>query len=322
MRTVEHRLILKSAEDVGVHAPPEPLGRILQSIVPLTRQAVRMAFERRSHFSGHLPSWLLRASNLSFEGISGARETILHFQAPLLGEAASHLYQQIEIEYPDDPFGRPLPEKTGLDLLTAVVADVAGMNANSARYDQSLLNRLHRLGRVLNASGTYQEMVFTGQREESHKARLNPETLAYAEQLKAETPSPEPVRLVGRLDMIRDSTQSFAIQLDDGQEVPGALLHGEMASLRDLFRRRILVVGLAIFRPSGRLLRVDADAIRSAEGEASYWSRMPVPRGMRRSLRTDLCVPQGATSGATALYGNWPGDESEEELLQALRAMD
>ncbi|WP_158542784.1 hypothetical protein [Lujinxingia litoralis] len=33
-------------------------------------------------------------------------------------------------------------------------------------------------------------------------------------------------------------------------------------------------------------------------------------------------VPQDASSGVTAFFGTWPGDESEEELLEAPQAIE
>ena len=75
--------------------------------------------------------------------------------------------------------------------------------------------------------------------------------------------------------------------------------------------------GVAKFRPSGTLLRVDADRIEAASGAASLWSRLPTP--LLRDLDTrKLTVPQGPRSGVAAVWGQWPGDESDEEFLDAL----
>ena len=128
------------------------------------------------------------------------------------------------------------------------------------------------------------------------------------------------VRVVGTLDMIRASTEAFAIKLDDGQEVRGVIAGGEIVGLAKLLQKQVLVLGKAVYRPSGALLRVDAEDISPANGEASFWSRMPQPN--RRTLdRTGLRRPQGPKSGLGAILGKWPGDEPDDVVEEALRQL-
>jgi hypothetical protein len=113
--------------------------------------------------------------------------------------------------------------------------------------------------------------------------------------------------------MVRASTQSFALRLDDGQEVRGVLLSGSVVSAATYLNQRVLVLGRAVYRASGRLLRIDAEDISGAGGDSSLWSRIPAPR-KRRLDRSSLHVPQGPRSGVSAILGTWPGDETDEEI--------
>ncbi len=120
--------------------------------------------------------------------------------------------------------------------------------------------------------------------------------------------------------MVRASTQSFALHLDDGQEVRGVLVSGSVVDAAAHLNRRVLVLGRAIYRASGRLLRVDADEITTAEDESSFWSRVPLPR--RRTLDlSEYRKPQGPKSGMSAILGRWPGDETDEEIREALERL-
>ena len=75
-------------------------------------------------------------------------------------------------------------------------------------------------------------MEFTGKRYTvSRPAVITPAVVESARRLSHDTPQPQQTRLVGKLDMIRDSTNSFAIKLKDGQEVRGVLTDGEIAKV-------------------------------------------------------------------------------------------
>ncbi len=89
--------------------------------------------------------------------------------------------------------------------------------------------------------------------------------------------------------MVRHSTRSFGLILDGGEEIRGILIEGTSEVLRGYFGKDITVLGKAIYRPSGTLLRVDASEI------------LPVVEG-----------------GVASFFGSWPGEETDRELLQAL----
>jgi hypothetical protein len=87
--------------------------------------------------------------------------------------------------------------------------------------------------------------------------------------------------------------------------------------LAHLFGQRVTVAGTAFFRPSGSLLRIEADSIELAGAEAAVWARVPAPL-FHGVDAPSLRQPQGIRSGVNAI-GGWPADETEEELASALR---
>src|SRR5262245_18921539 len=94
---------------------------------------------------------------------------------------------------------------------------------------------------------------------EDRPAVVTAGTIAAAHKLDLELPPPQRVRVVGRLDMIWQSRQSFVLTLDDGQEIRGVLVEGDVSSITGLFNQRVVVHGRAVYRPSGQLLRLDAE---------------------------------------------------------------
>lgn len=79
----------------------------------------------------------------------------------------------------------------------------------------------------------------------------------------------------------------------------------------------MLLLGRAVYRTSGSLLRVDAQAVESAEGQASLFSRVPPPRLEK------VTVPRAAGRGQgwqafSSYFGKWPGTETDEEWAAIL----
>ena len=231
---------------------------------------------------------------------------ILHFEAPRLGESAHEMYRQQE-SWPS----RPPAEDTGLDLLCDILGDVSAHKADSDRFDSPLLKRISSLGGAFDRD--YQRAVFVGDRStEEHPAVLDEVTIANAQQLTRETPRPQRLRVVGILDMIRMSSQGFELLLDDGKRARGVLVEGDMAAIEPLSGHRVLVQGFAIYGPSGRLLRIDANRIEPGDGLPGFWSHIPPPRARKPDTREPL-KPQSPGSGVAAFFGNWSGDEPDAE---------
>ena len=312
MTSLQTTITLKSTKAYGQRLPPGIFGAFLENLGPVSRQSVRMAFQRRSVSPGRVPGWLSAASDVRFVGHDAADDgdTVLMFEAPPLGEAAEELYRQQEL-WPQ----RPASDDTALDLLADVVTAVAAEDRDSDRFDAPLLRALGAFSRSLN--GEFTAAAIHAPRVRETPAVLDSRLVQAARSLGADAPRPRRIRIVGRLDMIRASTQTFALKLEDGTELNGILSAGGMGALASLFEEQVLVRGNLVYKPSGRPLRVDAETVEGRTGEPGLWSRLPVP-GLARPTVATLRRPQGRNTGVAAVIGQWPGDETEEEVAEAL----
>lgn len=314
MNTTLQLVTLFSDQKLDGRIPPKAFGEVLRLIPEVVRGAIRMAFESRSQGRGRQPQWLKEAADIRLVGIDPWDDTRLFFEVPRLGEAASDLYRQQEL-WPT----KPNPKDTGFDLLGDVIQDIADKNTDSDRYDPQLLNLFHKFHRGLN--GTFQKLQFTSTRySEGNAPAITESTLKIASKLFRETPEAKQIRVVGKLDMIRSSTNAFAIKLKSGEEARGVLVEGKIGRHADLMEREVLVLGKAIYRASGKLLRIDADSLDSAHGQAEIFSSIPKPHPSRFNLQSVL-KEQQHKKGIAAVFGKWPGDESDEEIEQALKEM-
>lgn len=311
---VPHTVTLRSPSKYGGRVPPARVGVVLEAFEEQLRRSVSMALRGRSTSPGPLPAWLARVTDVRLVGLEGKTDTLLHFEAPRLGEATD-VYAQEELWST-----RPSPDWTAFEVLADVVRAVGASDADSDRYDGPLLRSLwRRLGRVVG-DGFTDATIEDRRGGTKSRAVIDAQVLSAARSLGARLPAPRAVRVVGKLDMIRDSTQTFALLLDSGEEVHGTLVQGELADVTPLFKRRVMVQGKAIYRPSGRVLRIDAELLRDGHDEPGLWSKVPGP--LEKPVRaTDHRRPQGPTTGVNAFWGRWPGDETDEELLRAMDEM-
>lgn len=317
MSRILHTVRLTSPRHYGQKAPPEGVGDVLRILPAAVRSAIRMGFSGRSSAKGRQPTWLESSSDIRLVDYTGQRDTLLVFEAPTFGEAAPDLYEQREL-WPT----KPPAEDTGFDLLGDVLTDVNAGAEDSERFDRLLLRRLVRFQSGL-AHG-FDGLYVSGHRyPEDRPAALTAHTIDAASRLDQETPPTQRVRVAGRLDMIWQSQQRFSLVLDDGQPVPGVLIEGEPSTFAPLFNQRVVVHGRAVYRPSGQLLRLDAERIDAGPDEPALWSRIPGPRRQKMDVRTfrQPQTPQTPQTGLGAIIGCWPGDETDEEVRQALEEL-
>jgi hypothetical protein len=312
MKTITQRIILSENRHWGAKPPAGAVGEVLRLITPAVQYAVRMRFEGRSSFRGVRPGWLDAASDVRFVGREGKEETTLLFEMPQLGDAAPRLYEQKEL-WPT----RPEPTDTGFDLLGDVIKDVAAQDTDSERYDNSLLRKIGRFDHALN--GKFQSLDIVAQRySPAAPAKLNHRIVEIAKTFTNDTPPSQAVRVCGKLDMIRASTQSFALQLATGEEIRGVVDGFDVGILSQYFRKSVLVLGKAVYRPSGRLLRIDASEMKLAAENEQFFSKVPAPRQVRIDPRS-LARSTSQKNGVATIFGKWPGEETDEQIEAALR---
>jgi hypothetical protein len=315
MSYVTQKIVLSSMSHYGDRLPPQAVGQTLVAMPNLVRQSVDMVFRGQSTAKGKRPSWLTAASDVALISVSGGEVSVLTFEAPTLGDAAPELFRQGEFPWTD----RPDPNDTGFDLLGDVLRDVAQGNAESERFDARLLSELWGTRKVFKRA--YSDLTLLSRRHDADEpAFLNSATLATAKRLHDTTPRPQAAMIVGKLDMIRDSTQTFALIMDDGQEVRCMMAEEEVATLTPLFKRRVAVSGRAVFRASGRLLRLEADSVREAAPSDQIFAKIPKPNASRFDVRRVL-KEQSQKHGVAAIIGKWPGDESDEQIAEWLEEM-
>lgn len=316
MTTHQHIISLDSDQHFAGRIPTHHFGFLMVDLPVAIRGAVSMALRKRSKTPGKQPLWLRRASDLRFTGHEGNGATHLRVELPTLEDAANDVYAQQELF----DTGRPNGTLTGLDLFMGVIREIDSDHADSDTFDPQLLHQVAKFRRFFK-SGPFSAFRISGSEPNAtREIEVTLKTTKNSLKLYGNTPTPQRTRLVGNLDGLEASTQRFLLLLDSGERVSGVYPEELSDRLRELWQKRVLVLGTSVFRASGNLLRVEAESIEDGANAASLFSTPPVASSSRLDANR-LRKPQGTRSGMAAIMGRWPGDETEQEIEEALEQL-
>lgn len=310
MGTVHRQVKLHSFRGFRQGASGALCAAVIGRLDEVSRRAVRMAFAGTSSAPGRPRPWLQAATDLRLVDFERGDAAILHYEVATFGEAAPELYRQQELwaTVPDAKW-------TAFDTLSWVLEDANRGSADSDRYDRGLLRSLGTFGRAFSAELSRVEVE--DQREHrAASAAIDASTVQQARHLSDTTPGARMVRVSGRLDMLRVSTQTLGLKLANGDEVRGVLTEGDIESLQSLLNKDVILQGKAVYRPSGSLLRIDTNLVVAGVDKSGLFARVPGPLERRQGLAVRRS--QSPSSGLAISFGKWPGEESDDELLRAL----
>jgi hypothetical protein len=305
---MEHRkLKLKLTGDAmrGSRIDASLLRDLLDALVEGTRGAVRLRMEGRSSARGTPPAWLERAAAFDLVAIEdGSTEVVL--EAATLARSVPEQFQQIQM------FGGLDGSLSCLDLFGESLRDAVAAKPDSDLYDDHLLDTFGSISRVFGHG--VQKLHVHG----AECLIVDEPAAGSLKALKRDIPADQRAVVVGKLDALRHSDRMFTLVLDDGRVVRGVVTTSvDLEVLGTLWGKRARVAGLSKFRPSGAVLRIEAESVIEAEGDLSLFTSMPRPVLHELDLRS-LHEPQGPRSGIAAIFGKWPGEESDEEFEQAV----
>ncbi|MGA7905053.1 MAG: hypothetical protein WCA06_20670 [Terrimicrobiaceae bacterium] len=279
------------------------------------QDAVRMGFLHSSRARGRIPNSLRAAAEVRYLGHSGGgnEATSLHFEVPSLGSVAAELFEQ-QLLWEDGP----KPEETAFELFAASVNDVRQRRTESNRFDPPLLRRISGYRRMLERGLERISMPDTALAEHGE---IDMTTVNTATELSAATPRARRVRVAGRLDLMGKSQSVLKLHLP-GNVVVTALWEGAqpVELLRDFFNREVVIEGTGVFRPSGSLLRIDADAIAAAGTHDDFFRTVPKAAVERDYHKLSRLRP-GEPSVYARILGSIPAEESDEEFAAAIEEL-
>lgn len=285
---------------MSVTALHDLLGVLLEAC----RGAVRLASERRSTAAADAaPTPAAPMIDFDLIGIEDG-STRLMLRAPPLAEVQPAIASSSGGE-----------DTTAFDLFLAGLRDAARGEPDSERYDVPLLDVYGKLGSLL-ALGF--EDIELGA---DPPCRLDAAAFRFIATLKRRVPAPRQVRVAGRVEPVPHDARAFTLRLADGVVHGLVDSHAAHEQLAASFGSQVVVSGLAVFRASGALLRLEARHVEPADERAAVWRQMPRPLFEAAEPAHRYRLRQEPSSGLASIVGKWPGDETDEEIAEILERL-
>ena len=309
----KHTMTLLGGPHGELRVPADVLLETVGALLEGARQATRFFVEGESTRKGPRPAWLDAACKVQITGLTAGSAAIA-VEAPSLADSAPDRFgggHQVSL------FAEPQrvidASNTAIDIFAGVLASVVQGDRDSVLADRPLLDTCVRFARATREC--FDGISLEGVAGVRSPLIVRRNDIGKIELLRDETPGPRAVRVTGTLDTISATKPDVVLALSDGSFVAARLDAHDRGQLTRLFGTRVVVSGLAQFRPSGKLLVIDVEHIGPArDGDVLFES---VPKATARPVASLL--PQEDTAGVAAFFGTWPGDETDEELLAALK---
>lgn len=277
---------------------------VLGILVDGSRRALRYRLEGRSTAKGTPPQWMRAGAR--FEILGSGSANAIKIEAHPIGDLIPDRIKQ------GDLFRSLDPSRPALALFEESLEDAMAGKEDSDLFDEGLVDLFSDFRAVFD-EGVERIDLVNGRNVEIDIPRVD-----VVDRLRKQTPSPQAVRVVGKLDVIQHSTRSFVL-LVGGAQVRGIAPDGSEQQLRDLFGKEVVVTGTAVFRPSGSVLRLDADGVEPASAyDKAAFATLPPPLAAPLDLRQIRTARRGSFLDA---IGQWPGEESDAEIEAGLRAI-
>lgn len=288
---------------------------LLDALIDASGRVLRLSVEGTSTRRGPKPDWVTESTRFLITGLNKG-STIFPVQVPPLQATAREAVQQQDLWQ-----SKPNGEWTALTLLGDALADVSDNNRESARYDSGVLSAIAGFGNVIQNGE-----VLTIRNKETRDTtfNINRTHIENAKRLKQETPPSFSVVLSGKLDVIGHSERSFKLKTDAGDVIRGVLQSSEVQAeeLSSLWGKEVTVQGQAHFTPSGSLRFMEARTMRLARAQDSFFKQSKAEIEEEAAAKKPLSERDlselDAGDDIEGARGTWPGNESIDEILDAL----
>jgi hypothetical protein len=307
---IEYSIRIKGLKSADGTIVASELAELLTSLQLAGQRGLRLLLDGASVKRGSVPQWLEHSTDFLITGFARG-STIIEVEAPAFGST-------LEPEMIQGDFWREMPKEDDsvFTVLQNSLRDVEAENVDSDRYDRGVLDSLVKFGRFFRHA-EYLEISRKDGREAVFS--ITADSVKHVEKLRSNTPEPQTMVVSGKLEQITYKTGRFLMEMPNGDKLNGRV-HPEFLEtedLRNLWGKKVSVKGPVHFKPSGVARFIDAELLKSMDPTEEIFERLPVAIQLEASF-SGLVEASKVPVDVAEIWGQWPGDESIEELLADL----
>lgn len=289
------------------------LAQLAEGIYEIAKGALQIRLEGVSKKRGESPRYLQDAVQIRLKGLR-AGSTVLMIESDTIGE---HLPQlQGDLFHPDTL--KALPAQTPMQLVVASFEEALRTEPQEVSHlDKPLLRQMQALKKFFEQE---KEVLSIANEGGFETLQLKAVDFARIRELEEITPDPRPMLISGQVDMLKYSKSLVTILTPEGvirarvdERLPAEQI-GRHWGKTGTF------AGTAHFRPDGKLSIFEIQqVVEVPENAAIYLSQVPELTTVEEQMDRFMKKNNGRTNRLKDLLGQWPGDESYDEIIAEIQ---
>ncbi|SDA96756.1 hypothetical protein SAMN03080617_04280 [Algoriphagus alkaliphilus] len=197
---------------------------------------------------------------------------------------------------------------------TAALSDDADKNM----IDEPLLDELLQFKNFFNSD---LEKILLSNRKTIPEIEFSKKEIEKVKSLYKSIPLPKKQVVAGVIDEMKYSKEQVILTTSDSKKVIVIVAKDLLSQLKEFFGRDISITGMAHYKPGGNLSYIQLESFGEPGKAGHFLSRRPDQLTTNQQIAIQLS--QGKKKNPLDdIFGKWPGNESDEEFEQMMKALD
>lgn len=288
------------------------LGRLIhlaQSITDIARGALQVRLVGISNEKGRRSEKIGKALKIKLADLKKG-STILELECDSFKETLEgHQGDLFKTEILEN-----LPNKTPISLVIDSFKQAMNFDEETNQLDKPLLKRLKDFRKVFLSDN---EKVIFSNEGSFPELELRREDFKKIGNLEESMPEPQEIIINGVVEELKFSKLRVGIKTKDG--LVSAVLSEELepVDISKYWGKELTIAGRLHFQPSGKPSFIYIERIFSPDISDKYFSKSPRKANVEQQIQNKL-KQQKYTNFLEDVIGQWPGDESIEDILKDL----
>ena len=161
------------------------------------------------------------------------------------------------------------------------------------------------------------EIIYFSNRSSIPAIEVTIDDFEKIEDLEESIPEPNKVIINGKLDEMKYSKSKLVLITAQGPVNAFSKDASSIYSLKDYFGKELTITGMAHYKPGGKLSFIEIQDFAEPGEKDVFFSRIPHAMSVQQQIAFE--VKSGKSKNPLReLTGQWPGDESLDDLLKQL----